>query len=365
MPNSHPEEWLMTATSTITSSHQSTRREEAFLLLFASVLVGGVFTDGWAHANIIDELESFFSPFHTGIFVGFVLTSGWLLHMIARRHAPGMPLHAAIPAGYRPALAGVAAFAAGFTGDAVWHTIFGIEAGVDALLSPTHLLMAAAVLTIVSTPYRARPATAGRQTWSADATGVASVLLTALVAGFFLLWAWIPSHDIGSVGYHQTWLGGAPMDAFLVEVSQMAVLASSFVVTAIIVVPVVLLTRTSRPPTGALLAVISTIGIAITAVRELDDPGALVGFVGAGLLAEMLVQLMPASRPRALLIGGMVPTVLWTSYWLSFALAHGLAWNIELYTGQIISAAFIGLGIAALAEPTATSTRGRRTAAAT
>jgi hypothetical protein len=65
-----------------------------------------------------------------------------------------------------------------------------------------------------------------------------------------------------------------------------------------------------------------------------------------------------------LLIGGLVPTVLWTSYWLSFALVHGLAWNIELYTGQIVSAAFIGLGIAALAAPAETSARTTRSAMA-
>ena len=43
----------------------------------------------------------------------------------------------------------------GGAGDIVWHTLFGIEAGIEALLSPTHLLLAFGGAVAVSGPLHA------------------------------------------------------------------------------------------------------------------------------------------------------------------------------------------------------------------
>jgi hypothetical protein len=68
---------------------------------------------------------------------------------------------AAIPAGYGAAVAGVAVFAAGGVGDLIWHILFGIERSIEALLSPTHLMLITGIVLIASGPLRAvwrRPA---------------------------------------------------------------------------------------------------------------------------------------------------------------------------------------------------------------
>jgi hypothetical protein len=44
-------------------------------------------------------------------------------------------------AGYGWALAGVGLVAAGRLLGVAWHRLFGVEVGLDALLSPTHLLL--------------------------------------------------------------------------------------------------------------------------------------------------------------------------------------------------------------------------------
>lgn len=54
----------------------------------------------------------------------------------------GYAWQSALPSGYMPALLGVGIFAIGGVFDLVWHTLFGVEANIQALLSPSHLLLA-------------------------------------------------------------------------------------------------------------------------------------------------------------------------------------------------------------------------------
>src|SRR5262249_39484923 len=56
---------------------------------------------------------------------------------------------------YRWSLAGVLLFGVGGLADFAWHTLFGIEVDVEALLSPTHLTLAVAGVLAVSGPLRA------------------------------------------------------------------------------------------------------------------------------------------------------------------------------------------------------------------
>lgn len=52
-----------------------------------------------------------------------------------------LPWPAALPTGYAPSLLGVLVFAAGGVGDLLWHEFFGVEAGVEAPFSPSHLAL--------------------------------------------------------------------------------------------------------------------------------------------------------------------------------------------------------------------------------
>jgi len=57
----------------------------------------------------------------------------------ALHHARGAPWGRALPPGYGLSLAGAGVFAASGVGDLLWHLLFGIEARMEALLSPTHV----------------------------------------------------------------------------------------------------------------------------------------------------------------------------------------------------------------------------------
>ena len=62
----------------------------------------------------------------------------------------------------------------GAVGDMVWHIVFGFEVSVEALLSPTHLLLALGGTLIVTGPVRAA--------WQRTRSGGWSSLLPALIA---------------------------------------------------------------------------------------------------------------------------------------------------------------------------------------
>ncbi|NUR14788.1 hypothetical protein [Terrabacter sp. C0L_2] len=117
------------------------------------VVVASVYSDGWAHLNI-GGLDTFFSPWHAALYGSFTALALLLgtATMVARRR--GARWRRAVPAGYAAGIAGVAVFAAGGVLDMLWHVAFGIEVGIDALVSPTHLLLLVGGVLLLSSPFR-------------------------------------------------------------------------------------------------------------------------------------------------------------------------------------------------------------------
>jgi len=111
----------------------------------AFLLVAGLMSDGWAHTHRLAELESFLTPFHAAIFAGYLVAAAGLGRAVLRRSGDLDPA-------YRRGLIAIVTFGAGFLGDGIWHTAFGIEADIEALLSPTHLLMFGSALVLFAVP---------------------------------------------------------------------------------------------------------------------------------------------------------------------------------------------------------------------
>ena len=116
--------------------------------------LGGLFLDGWAH-NQGQADESFFTPWHAVFYSGFFAVAGFLCLAWIRNRLRGYPWLRALPAGYELSLVGALIFAVGGVGDVIWHILLGIEVDVEALLSPTHLLLALGGTLILSGPLRA------------------------------------------------------------------------------------------------------------------------------------------------------------------------------------------------------------------
>lgn len=104
----------------------------------------GFFFDAWAHGHV--PVESFFSPYHGAFYSGMlalivVLSTFWIRHR-------------AFPPGYALAVLGIPIFLAAGVGDLLWHRAFGIEEGVDALLSPTHQCLGLGIFFLAAGPIR-------------------------------------------------------------------------------------------------------------------------------------------------------------------------------------------------------------------
>ena len=137
-----------------TRAHRTTWGEDLVTVVLGSWLTLGGFVDGYAHRNL-DTPETFFTPWHAVLYSGFLAVAFWLTWLVIRDRSRASSLTGAIPIGYGTSVAGVVVFMAGAIGDMFWHIIFGIEVSIDALLSPTHLLLLIGALLILSGPLRA------------------------------------------------------------------------------------------------------------------------------------------------------------------------------------------------------------------
>ena len=70
-----------------TTKSVTTRKEDLVTVVLAAMLIGGSASDAWAHANLGDELESFFTPWHALLYAGFALTAAWTFWLGYRRRS--------------------------------------------------------------------------------------------------------------------------------------------------------------------------------------------------------------------------------------------------------------------------------------
>jgi hypothetical protein len=132
-------------------------------------LIGGFYVDLWAHAHgQVDD--TFFTPWHALLYAGaasFVVVLG----AVAVTGKPrGVPVRDVLPGPYRMSFLGGVLFGVAGVLDLAWHTVFGFEVNVEALLSPTHLLLATSGLLMLGGPLRSASARlaetpAGSRSW--------------------------------------------------------------------------------------------------------------------------------------------------------------------------------------------------------
>ena len=108
--------------------------------------------DSWAHLHV--PVETFFTPYHAAFYSAMVAGSLILAVFARRNRALGFTGMNMLPAAYQSALWGVPIFFAGGVGDLIWHTFFGVEDRVEAVTSPTHLIIGLGVLLVVGAPIR-------------------------------------------------------------------------------------------------------------------------------------------------------------------------------------------------------------------
>jgi len=312
------------------------------LVMLASIwYVGGLFLDGWAHNHgMVDQ--SFFTPWHAILYSGYAVTAAVILGAVIRNLLAGHAGLEAIPAGYELSLLGIAIFAVGGVGDLIWHTLFGIEMDIAALLSPTHLILAIGLALIITGPLRAAWRRADvLQGWAYQLPMILSLTSLLSLFTFFTQYANPIVHSIADIQ--------APD-----EVQSLGIVSILFQ-TAIFTSLILFAVRRWRFPLGA-FALIIAINDASSSILADDSPVIYVAILGAitGLIVDLLYHSLKhtADGPDQLrLFAFAVPVILYSIYFIALSVLHTITWSVHLWAGSVVLAGITGWLISYLVMP--------------
>ncbi|MEO8606348.1 MAG: hypothetical protein ABI690_00575 [Chloroflexota bacterium] len=318
-------------------------------IVLSAWFVGGLFLDGWAH-NHIPTLESFFTPWHAVLYSGFFSVAVLMAVTQYRNVGKGYAWGRALPRGYWLSLVGVAIFFVGAGGDMLWHTIFGIEKNVEALFSPTHLLLASGAVLFLAGPLRAAWKRPNTQGWRELGPALFSLLMLFSLFTFFMQYA----NLFGSPGV----LVGTPPDGGSYYINVTAV-AYELIPAALTMGILLFFLRRWKLPFGAVTLILTVNTLLMLLMRFkfssqfwLVVPAAFV----TGLIADGLVwRLHPSMQNVGALriFAFVVPFALFLLAFIALVLtdSRGLWWEIHMWLGVPFVAGAIGLGLSFLVAP--------------
>lgn len=295
-------------------------------------MIGGIHLDAWAHHQF--EMETFFTPWHSVLYSGFFALAAVLIVTLVINLWRGYGWLKAMPVGYGLSLLGVALFFAGGLGDMLWHIVFGIEENVEALLSPTHLLLAFGGALIVTGPVRA--AWAKRGTDRPTPPALISLSLLLAVLAFFTAYANPLSDAVLAQGSRPTTEEGL----FL---TQGVGVAGILIQTALMMGVVLLAVRRWTLSFGSLTLMLGLSGLLTISVHEdwrLAGILLISGLIGDALIAWWRPSVARSAAFRSFAF--TLPVIFYALYFATLALTGGIWWSIHLWTGAIGLAGVVG-----------------------
>ena len=298
--------------------------------------VAGLYVDGWAHHHgKVDD--SFFTPWHAMLYSGFGAVTTFLALMFFRGRR-------ALPEGYGLSLLGGAIFLGGGVADMVWHILFGIEESVEALYSPTHLLLALGMTLIVSGPFRAAWRRSEATSFLTAVPMLVSLALTLSVLTFFT--------QICHPLVRPRAAGVAPQSETLVFFLQALGVSGIILHAALLIGMVLLAVRRWTLPVGSLTLIFVLNAAAMSVLN--DQYWLIIPALLAGAAGDVLRRWLEPSvtRPWALrAFAAGVPVVLYLFYFLALMLTAGVWWSVHLWTGSVVLAGIAGWLISYLIVP--------------
>ena len=306
-------------------------REDRITSLLAVLLIGGLYLDGWNHINLQEgKLGPFLTPWHYVLYAGFSITAGWVVSRFRALRKEG-----AVPSGYVPALVGMGISGVGVAGDAVWHTVFGVETGITRVISPFHLLLFSGAALLVASSLRSG--------WQSDGHArvktfgeffpilLSMTVLMAMVAYCFQEMTPLVTWLNPSI----TRLAGQTPFA---EVTLIYTVASILITNLLILGPVVVLLRRWQPPFGSITFLFGTFAALTAVLTEFSRGGVIAAFLAGGLVADLMILRFspsPTRRSAQRLVLAVTPLALWTAHFGVMWLAYGQVWVPEIWIGTI------------------------------
>lgn len=115
----------------------------------------GLFIDIWGHNHLkVSQLENFFTPSHYIFYSGFGFIAIFYSVLGFLNYRKGYNLFSLLPPGY--SFGHLGWFALGGIFDFIWHSTFGVEKNLDALISPAHVFLGIGTTFLLTGPIRSR-----------------------------------------------------------------------------------------------------------------------------------------------------------------------------------------------------------------
>jgi hypothetical protein len=252
---------------------------------------------------------------------------------------------------------GTALFSIGGVGDMIWHIVFGIEANMEALLSPMHLLLATGAMLFITGPLRAawvRLPVEARPSWAARLPALLSLFMVLAMLTFFTQFAHFTTYPALLVDH--------PADSTFLAIyfPDLYGTTSALIPAAVIMGMVLLGLRRWDLPRGflTLLLMANTAMMWVMKFNRAGDYWALlVAAFAAGLVADLLLAWL---KPSAARLWGLrmfafsVPFTLILFNHLVLIATAGMWWTIHMWMGVPFMAGVAGLLLSFVAYPPAT-----------
>lgn len=292
----------------------------------------GVFIDGWAHNHLSSTLETFFTPWHAVFYSGFAAISISLIYQAIKNYQSGFRWPKLLPREYHLSFIGLFIFLFAGLGDMIWHIVFGIELDVEALLSPTHLLLALGGAIIMCAPFHAL--------WHRDIKEKPPTMAILLSLIFFLSAITFMTQFASPI--HRPWMDinfiTDPADS-----GQALGVASIIIQTGIFMGIILATLKKWQLPFGSFAFILGLNTIFMSVLT--DQYRFILAFILAGFIIDLLYWfLRPTySNPKAVrLFAILTPIIIYSLYTITIFSTSGTWWSIHLWAGTIVMAGITG-----------------------
>jgi hypothetical protein len=332
------------------TGYHTTPRDDLITAICGMLLVAGVAVDAWAHTNILETIESFFTPWHAMLYGGFATIAAWT-YWLAFRERARYPTwwRNGWPAGYLVGGIGVALFLLAGLMDMVWHTVFGIEVSLEATYSPSHLLIALSGVLLLTSPLRSWWASDSERGLRA-AAGMISAGLGATMTMVLLLTLSVFFSTPPTVAY-------APDNDSVPHLRAVIAFGGYLVTTLVCLVPLMLIYR-RRLTLGAAPTIFGLVALFAVVTQNFEGPqleAAIGAVLGAAAAEAVLVRLDAVRGTNATLrlpiAGASVALFTWAGYLLGAQLGTGIVWPPDLWVGVMVLTTLLGAALGGLAAP--------------
>jgi hypothetical protein len=314
---------------------------------FSVLLVAGIVWDAIGHAGGRSFAEEgFFVPSHVFFYSMFLGIVAAVFVATYRERRTGKTWVESVPDGYGYGVVGLGIFGVGGVGDYFWHRTFGFEQGFEAIVSPTHMMLAVGGVLFLSMPLRSvwvsERRVAGVAAVSVVLSAALATTIVTLFGGLFVpLVRPYPALIFGSV-YRP------PMDQVVAMVVAYPV--------ALVVLAIAFVRRFRLPP----LSFTTIFGVSALGVTAIEGYFAL---VIPALVVGLVVDLFATVRPpvpedtralRAFCVA--VPVVFAIAYFAVVEWQYGIVhpvieagngitekWSVHVLSGSVTLAGLAGL----------------------